>query len=98
MARAAPSGSRGDACGEEPRTRGAVAPAECQGSVWLFTVCIKRGQGQRGEPKGQESAKVRDLRICLVGDVEHMAGQPIAHEAPQAVSPVLWAGPHLEDL
>jgi putative transposase len=30
MARTAPSGTRGDACGEEPRTRGAVAPAECQ--------------------------------------------------------------------
>jgi acetyltransferase-like isoleucine patch superfamily enzyme len=30
MARAAPSGSRGDACGAEPRTRRAVARAECQ--------------------------------------------------------------------
>jgi hypothetical protein len=30
MARTAPSGTRGVACGGEPRTRGAVAPAECQ--------------------------------------------------------------------
>jgi hypothetical protein len=33
MARTAPSGTRGDACGVEPRTRGAVAPAECQSKV-----------------------------------------------------------------
>ena len=30
MARAAPSGTRGVGCGNEPRTRGASAPAECQ--------------------------------------------------------------------
>ncbi len=30
MARAAPSGTRGDACGVEPRTRRALARAECQ--------------------------------------------------------------------
>ena len=29
MARTAPSRTRGDACGDESRTRGAVAPAEC---------------------------------------------------------------------
>src|SRR5258708_11833205 len=34
MARTAPSGTRGDACGDEPRTRGALAPAECQELVW----------------------------------------------------------------
>jgi putative transposase len=30
MARAAPSGTRGGTCGNEPRTHGAVAPVECQ--------------------------------------------------------------------
>jgi putative transposase len=30
LARTAPSGTRGVACGDEPRTRRAVAPAECQ--------------------------------------------------------------------
>ena len=30
MARTAPSGTRGDACGDEPRTRRALARAECQ--------------------------------------------------------------------
>src|SRR5689334_6755892 len=32
MARTAPSGTRGVGCGEEPRTRGASAPAQCQSS------------------------------------------------------------------
>src|SRR5262245_12965059 len=30
MARAAPSGTRGDTCGDEPRTRWALVPVECQ--------------------------------------------------------------------
>ena len=34
MARAAPSGTRGVGCGGEPRTRGALAPAECQYLLW----------------------------------------------------------------
>src|SRR5262249_19833203 len=38
MARTAPSGTRGDACGEEPRTRGALAPAECQS---LSSTCVR---------------------------------------------------------
>src|SRR5690349_6114351 len=33
MARTAPSGSRGDTCGSEPRTRWALAQAECQEAV-----------------------------------------------------------------
>src|SRR4029077_3577980 len=35
MARAAPSGTRGVACGGEPRIPGAVAPEECQ-LQWLL--------------------------------------------------------------
>ena len=30
MGRAGPSGTRGATCGDEPRIRGALAPAECQ--------------------------------------------------------------------
>jgi putative transposase len=37
MARTAPSGTRGDACGDEPRTRRPLGRAECQ--VWLSSGC-----------------------------------------------------------
>src|SRR5712691_11476979 len=45
MARTAPSGSRGVACGAEPRTRRAVAPAECQFSGIRRLVDVGGGHG-----------------------------------------------------
>jgi hypothetical protein len=78
MARAAPSGTRGVGCGDEPRTRRALAPAECQPSeaapVERHRKCFGRSRRPArlpgtdyGRVDRREPAVRYRLLVCLPG-------------------------------
>src|SRR5712691_9841708 len=97
MARTAPSGSRGVACGDEPRTRRAVAPAECQKAIYLFALAHSRRhvtQRRVALPHEQGIASVQDIDLCLEPGGAAATRGPIGkHEKRAHVMPGKGHGP-----